>query len=267
MIASLPMYDWPEVRDVTDAWWSGLAEAFRREGIKDVPGSLYRSETDGASWTHPDLLFSQTCGYPYTHGGSNHLRLVATPSYGLEGCDGPTYRSFLLCHKDAKQSDISEFRQSRVAVNDLMSQSGYSALRAVIAPLANGQAFFSDVMESGGHRFSMERVGQGKADLCAVDPICYALAERYVPDLLAPLRIIATSPGAPGLPFVTAKPSSDDLVARLRAGLMQAMADPKLSDIRSALFLSGTEILTDSDYRRILEIERSAVDLGYPKVA
>ena len=25
MIASLPMYDWPEVRDATDAWWHGLA--------------------------------------------------------------------------------------------------------------------------------------------------------------------------------------------------------------------------------------------------
>jgi len=266
MIASLPMYDWPEVRDITDAWWNGLAEAFRREGIKDVPDTLYRSETDGDSWTHPDLLFSQTCGYPYTHGGSDHLRLVATPCYGLQGCDGPTYRSFLLCHKDATQSDISEFQQSRVAVNDPLSQSGYSALRAVIAPLANGKAFFSDVIESGGHRFSMELVGQGKADLCAVDPICYALAERYVPDLLAPLRIITTSPGAPGLPFVTAKQSSDDLVVRLRTGLTQAMADPKLSDIRSALFLSGAEILSDTDYQRILEIERSAASFGYPDI-
>jgi len=266
MIASLPMYDWPEVREITDAWWNGLAEAFRREGIKDVPGSLYRSDADGASWTQPDLLFSQTCGYPYTHGGSDHLRLVATPCYGIQGCDGPTYRSFLLCRKDAKQSDISAFRHSRVAVNDLMSQSGYSALRAVIAPLADGQAFFSNIVVSGGHRLSMEMVGQGKADLCAVDAICYALAERYVPDLLAPLRIVTTSPDAPGLPYVTQKQASDDLVARLRAGLTQAMTDPKLSDIRNALFLSGAEILTDADYQRILQIERTAADLGYPKV-
>jgi hypothetical protein len=32
MIAALPMYDWPEIREATDAWWAGLARAFRREG-------------------------------------------------------------------------------------------------------------------------------------------------------------------------------------------------------------------------------------------
>src|SRR6185312_8107473 len=31
-VASLPMYDLPELRAATDAWWKGLARAFRREG-------------------------------------------------------------------------------------------------------------------------------------------------------------------------------------------------------------------------------------------
>jgi len=260
------MYDWPEVRSATDAWWNGLAEAFRRQGITDVPVRLHRGEADSDCWKDPNLLLSQTCGYPYTHGGSDHLRLVATPCYGIQGCDGPHYRSFVLCHKDATQTDLAGFRHARAVVNDHMSQSGYSALRAMIAPLSDGQRFFSSVAQSGGHRFSMEMVGRGKADLCAIDSVCYALAGRYVPELLAPLRILASSPWAPGLPFVTAKQSSDDLIARLRSGVMQAMNDPALTDIRNALFLSHAEVLTDSDYQRILDIEQSGVILGYPKI-
>ena len=36
-IASLPMYDLPEVRRATDAWWAGLAAGFTRAGVADVP--------------------------------------------------------------------------------------------------------------------------------------------------------------------------------------------------------------------------------------
>ncbi len=266
MIASLPMYDWPEVREETDAWWQAIGDACQAEGIKSVPASLHRGGADGETWTDPDLLLSQTCGYPYTHGGSEHLRLVATPCYGIPGCEGAGYRSFLLCREDARQPDLREFRHSRAAINDSMSQSGYSALRAVIAPLAQGEAFFSQVITSGGHRYSMQMVGQGDADICAVDAICYALAERYVPELTAPLRIIATSPLAPALPYVTAKHTPDDLLMRLRSALMQVMTDADLANIRSALFISGAEILDDSDYQRILDIEQDAADLGYPKV-
>lgn len=257
------MYDWPEVRNVTDAWWQALASAFRDEGITDSPETLFRGNQDTEAWIDPGLLLSQTCGYPYTHGGATHLRLVATPCYGIDGCNGPNYQSFLLCRRDAPQTHIRDFRGSRAVINDTMSQSGYSALRAVIAPHAYGNAFFSEVIKSGGHRRSMALVGQDEADICAVDAVCYALARRYVPDLIAPLRIIAMSPEAPALPYVTTKRASDRLVAQLRAGIMQALNDPGLSEIRNALFISGAEFLVDTDYQRILDIEHGAENLGY----
>jgi hypothetical protein len=36
MIAGLPMYDFPELHTVVDAWWSGLVCAFRAEGVEGV---------------------------------------------------------------------------------------------------------------------------------------------------------------------------------------------------------------------------------------
>ena len=77
MRASLPMYDLPEVRHATAAWWQGLARAFRAEGIADVPDRLDSVAGLYDHWRLPDLLFSQTCGYPLTHGIAGAVRLVA----------------------------------------------------------------------------------------------------------------------------------------------------------------------------------------------
>jgi len=267
MIASLPMYDWPEVRAATDDWWRGLAGAFRYAGLENIPTDLLRDGHESNGWQDGNLLFSQTCGYPYMHGGSDTLRLVATPCYQLVGCEGPDYSSFILCREDAMANTLSDFKGSRAAINNIGSQSGYSALRAVIAPLANGEAFFGTVLISGGHRYSMDMVSKNEADLCAVDPVCYALAKTYVPELLSGLKIIAQSPAAPGLPYVTARATSDDHLKHLQEGLFNAIADPNLSTARDALFISGAGGLTDTDYARILEIERDAKALGYSEVS
>ena len=75
MIAALQMYDWPEVREATDLWWAGIA---RHLGI-DVP--LSRPADFTAPWRRDDLLFGQTCGYPFTHALKGQVKLVATPHY------------------------------------------------------------------------------------------------------------------------------------------------------------------------------------------
>ena len=52
-IANLPMYDLPEIRHATDDWWSGLARAFRRAGISDVPDRLDRERAMPEVWRDP----------------------------------------------------------------------------------------------------------------------------------------------------------------------------------------------------------------------
>src|SRR3546814_9448924 len=96
MRASLPMYDLPGLEAATDAWWAGLAAAFRAEGLHQVPERLTREGGHAALWTAPDLLFSQTCGYPLTHALAGRVTLVATPIYDCPGCDGGRYRSEIL---------------------------------------------------------------------------------------------------------------------------------------------------------------------------
>lgn len=266
-IASLGMYDLPEVADATDAWWAGLARALSREGVADVPARLTRDRAVQAVWRAPDLLLSQTCGYPLTHEFAGRLRVVATPCYDCFGCDGPNYRSLIIVRADDAARSLADLRGRVAAVNAADSQSGYSALRAEVAPLAKSGRFFARVTTSGGHAASLALVTGGEADVCAVDCVTHALLARYRPAAVATLRVLARTAAAPGLPYVTRAGAGDDLVERLRAALVAALADPDLTAARTALLIAGAQVLPEDGYDRITEIERAAQAHGYAQVA
>lgn len=249
MIASLPMYDWPELREATDAWWAGIA---RHLG---VTAGLARGPDYQGVWLRPDLLFSQTCGYPFTHKLRGKVRLVATPHYDASGCDGPNYCSIVFA-REARP--LADFRGRRAAVNHADSMSGMLALKLVFAPLAERGRFFGSAFDSGGHIASLNAVRDGRADVCAVDAVCVALAGRYRPDYLEGLVAIARSPMVPGLPYVTV--AGD--ITKLRAGLASAFADPTLSEVRDRLLLTGHSVLDVKDYDRILELETAMEKAG-----
>lgn len=126
LVAALPMYDWPEVRDEVDAQWAGLREAFRQKGIDapqaivrrngdlpQVPGGIHDAEgrliaPDPVTlppneldyhhlWLHPALLFAQTCWGPMELGLSKQVQVVGQPSYdAYEGGQGELYSSALV---------------------------------------------------------------------------------------------------------------------------------------------------------------------------
>ena len=264
MIAALPMYDLPEARAATDAWWAILCQHFRRAGLDDMPTVLTRTALVTDSWTAPELMFTQTCGYPLTHDWADYLQLVATPCHTAEGCDGPTYSSAILVAEDAPARTVEDLRGRHVAYNGAHSQSGYNALRAMIAPLAQDGQFFGQATESGGHRQSMQLVRDGSADVCAVDFLTFAMHQRYAPEHIDGLRVLDRTEAAPALPYVTAIGRDAETVARLRDGLRAAIADPSATSAREALFLEAVEVLPRAAYDAIDAMEDRAIALGYP---
>jgi len=266
-VASLAMYDLPEVRAATDAWWRGLAAAFRREGIAEVPDRLDRKTGHHEVCLRSDLLFAQTCGYPLTHALAGRVALVATPCYAAEGCAGASYCSFIVVADGNPATAIADLRGARCAVNASDSQSGYSALRAAVAQHARDGRFFSAVTVSGSHVASLQLVAAGTVDVAAIDCVTYALVARHRPAALEGTRVLARTMPAPGLPYVTRGDAGDDRIARLRAGLQRAFADPQLEPARAALLLTAVAVLPLAAYDRIIAIEKDAVAAGYPTVA
>jgi len=265
--ASLPMYDLPELRAAGDALWAGFARAFRAEGLEDVPARLTRRDDVMALWTAPGLFFSQTCGYPLTHDLAGRVTLVATPIYDIPGCGGGRYRSEILVRADDTAAGLADLRGCRAAANGADSQSGYSALRHAVADLAEEGRFFASTAFTGSHRASMRQVAQGTADVCAVDIVTYRLLCHVDPGLTGALRVLAHSAEAPALPYVSRRGIAADDLRRLQAGLVRAIGDPALKDVRAELLLAGVVVLPLSPYDRIVELESAARAAGYPALA
>jgi len=249
MLVTLPMYDYPELSDATEAWASAIA------AHAGVPAKLSRLDDHASAWARADMIFSQTCGYPFTHQFRGKLSLVGTPHYAAPGCEGYRYSSFVLARERLEPRD---YRGCTAAVNTPDSMSGMLALKVFFADWSEGGKFFGGALLSGGHLKSLAALQRGEADVCAVDAVCAAYVRRYRPELLDGLHEIGRTPLVPGLPYVTRDPDA----ARWRRAVAAAMADANLAGIREALMLSGFTVTEPSDYDLIPRLEEKVAARG-----
>lgn len=227
MIASLPMYDWPEVRAATDHYWQAIHSA-----LGHGPAALSRGFDDHlAHWQRPDLLLSQTCGMPYRTQLHGHVTLVGTPDYGLPGCAPGFYCSVLVANAQDGRTQLSDFVDDIFAYNDGGSQSGWAAPASHAARL--GQRF-SRLLATGSHRASLRAVADGRAAIAAIDAVTWELALRHDP-ATARLRVLDRTTPTPGLPYITARPHDP---APLAAAITAAI-DTLDAGTRAALMLRG----------------------------
>ena len=171
MIASLDMYDFPEIRDATDAWWDALARGFAAEGLEGVPPHRTRGSEESAPWSAPDLFFSQICGYPLRKRFRETLQVVGTPCYRAEGCTGPRYRSVIIVQRDAGIGTVPDLQGARLAYNGALSQSGMSAYRALLAENGVTPGFSGLLRRSGHSRHRLRDLGPA-AETCTAGMRC-----------------------------------------------------------------------------------------------
>jgi ABC-type phosphate/phosphonate transport system substrate-binding protein len=260
----LPMYD--EDQQALRTFLVGLRRHLEQAGLKDTT-IVWPAPDLERHWLSPNLLLSQTCGYPLATALAGKVRLVATPRYTAPGCAGSDYRSVIVVRHDDPARVIDDLLGRRAAFNARDSQSGYNALRDAVAHLNRGGRVFSEVIESGEHKHSMRLVQDGPADVAAIDCVTYALMQRVAPRSTEGLRVLAWSRAAPGLPLISAGETSDEEIAALRTALAKASADPALAQARHALLLDGFDVRPLSDYRVCLSMEQRAGALGYLDLA
>ena len=215
-LATLPMYDWPEMRAAQAAFWTAIRDGLRARGVM-APDDL----TTGNIWREPGLVFSQTCGWPWATAYRDALDLVATPVSDIPGCAGDSYSSMVVVRVEARFSTLADLRGASVAFNGEESQSGVHTLREAVATLAQGAPFFGQGIPSGAHRDSIRAVARGRADCAAIDAVCWAMAQEFEPQTTARLRVLHQTAPAPALPFVTRRGGP---VEAVRGALDEAIA-------------------------------------------
>ena len=236
MIASLPMYDRPELRAETDALWNAIRDAIRARG-GDAPDGLDRERKNHAVWTDPALVLSQTCGMPWRLGLHRAAQLVGTPDYGIEGCPPGYYCSAIVVRSDDPRASRSEFASGICAFNAPDSQSGFAAWKSFE---------FAKWHEAGAHAASISAVAGGVADIAAIDAVTWRLAVAHQPEA-AKLRVQEWTTPTPGLPFITAQGQDSDLLFEAVTEAIEAVGPT----VRDALGLVGFVRIPSEDYLAI----------------
>lgn len=205
MIAAMQMYDWPEIHDRTDRFWTAVASNLRAEGL-EAPEHLSRPDDLAAPWTRADLVLGQTCGLPFVSGRCGTAQIVGRPDFGVEGAEAGTYRSAIICRADDPRT-LGEFRGTHGVINEFGSQSGCNALADEIQrqKLDDNRPFFGQLSLSGAHRNSAQMVADRQADIAAIDAVAWALFAELEPVRHARLRILGWTRAMPALPFITAE--------------------------------------------------------------
>ncbi len=239
MIASLPMYDRPETRDANDALWAEI----RMRLPWPTPQTLTRGGDPWDHWQSPDLILSQTCGYPYRAHLHGHVQLAGSPVHDLPGCPPGHYNSVIIARADDPRDSPADYAAARFAFNAALSQSGWAAPQNYAA----AQGFrFTNPVQTGEHVLSARAVAEGRADVAAIDALTWLLILRHDP-FAVDLREITRTPPTPILPYITAPGRDADTLARAVAAAITALPTAH----RNSLALSGLTRIPAAEYLNV----------------
>jgi len=222
---------------------------------ESIPKTLCRNDIH-AQWQRDDLVLSQTCIYPLVTELPSSTVVVGTPTYHVDWSENGQYASVLIVRKSEKRKKLSSFAKSTLAYNSTDSQSGFNALKSLLADeqLINKQTngFFSTAIQTHSHRASIKAVATGHADICAIDPVSWALSQRY-DQAAQKVHVLMPTGFAPALPLIT---SAVAIPASLTESqwtdaVMSAFEQALNEDTKNQLLLSGITFIPKSDYLKL----------------
>lgn len=254
------MYFAPQ--DAVQSFWHATAALLRPSIGDQVPQTLHWPQDYHAHWLQGDLLLSQACGYPLTHSLAGRVQLVGTFAYDVAGAEGIGCRSVLVCRVQDPRERLAHFAGSTLAYNETDSQSGYNALRALVAQTSDMRPFYGKSWATGSHGNSMEAVRTGSADMAAIDCVTWALWQRTNPEEASALRVFGHTEHYPGLPLITSLQTSETTLQALRTALATVAEAPDYAALRAPLLISGFAATTLQDYQPCLDMEAQAARLG-----
>lgn len=254
--AELLMYVAPaQVREANEHWLIRILELLQvsrrdAEGLELL--ALFRA---------PELLLSQTCGYPLLTQLRGQVQLIGRPHYEWPDSSGGEHCSVIVSRDADSRRDLAAFAGSRGVINDQHSNSGMNLLRHRLAPLQRGGRFFASVAVSGAHRQSLRWVREGWADLAAIDSVTFAYLARYAPTEVAGLRVVARTASSPTLPYITALSAGRDGAEQIRQAMNTALQ--QLPEVAATLGLREVLPASEADYQKVLDYRQEAAEFGY----
>lgn len=248
----------PRVAQASEAWLQRTLQLLDAERADACALDLE------SLWLSPELLFTQTCGYPLMTLLKGRVRVIGRPVYELPHASGGNHCSLLVCRQDDPRRHLEAFFDSRGLINSPDSNSGMNLLRHRLAPLQRNGRFFSAIRYTGAHRNSLQALKDGQGDLAAIDSVTWDYLARDHSEELAGLRILGTTAEGPTLPFIGPAVLDEQGVKRIREALNQALKD--LPGMAATLGIREVLPATEADYQVLLDYRNEAENLGLPEI-
>ena len=241
----------PRVREAQEQWLTRVLEILSATRLDAQALDLKQL------WLSPQLLLTQTCGYPLMKILRGQVQVVGRPVYRLPHSAGGNHCSLIVARADDPRQRLEDFRGSHGLLNAQDSNSGMNLFRHTLAPLQRDGQFFAQVSLTGGHRNSLVAIKAGEGDLAAIDSVTFDYLARDHSEEIAGVKVIARTASGPCLPYVT-RIGAD--AQAIREAMNQALKD--LPEVAAVLAIAEVLPASEADYQVLLQYERAAMHMG-----
>ncbi len=260
LIACSRLYD--VTRSKACAWHEILEETGRLAGVRlrilnwAAPADL------GALWKRPDLGLTFLCGRPYLQAGARH-QIIGAP-LGPESGAEAAYCTLLLARSSSRWSRVEDSFGSRLGHMPVHSQSGYNALRFLLASYARGGRLYASHTAFETPVECLNALCEGRVDVIPLDSYFHSLLTSCSSRWQDELSILGRSP-LTAMPFLAASPGLDSGVVTALRGALEAWSRSSCGEeLRRELCMKGFSLPIPSDYAVLAEQEAAALRLSYP---
>jgi ABC-type phosphate/phosphonate transport system substrate-binding protein len=268
MIACARMYSWsPSLA----AAWRRLLEWVAAAANVDMPVIEHAAPaTLDSLWAREDMGCVFMCGFPWALRPERaHLLAAPVPSPTRYG-GRPVYFTEFIVRADSPYRTLEDTFGARIAYSTEESHSGYNAARYHLLRYVTPArpALYSKVLGPYvSQRPVLKAVIDGEADVAAFDSYALDLMRKHSPDVMARVRVVATTVGAPSPPLVASSGVDPETCARVRESLVRVDRAPELSETLEALLLERFVPIQPGAFQVFLDRMKAAEAVGYPKLA
>jgi ABC-type phosphate/phosphonate transport system substrate-binding protein len=221
-------------------------------------------------WSRPDLGAVLMCGYPIALELAD-VQPIAAPIPRVPWAAGQAvYRTDLIVREDAPYGRLEDTFGGRAGWTVAHSHSGFNAFRHHLLAYRTGQRprlyreMATNLVTA---RNVLDAVRERRIDVGPLDAYWHLLIARHAPQLVAGVRVLASTALAPMPAFVASPSLPSAQVARLRAAFAGAATRKWFAELADPLLLEGFAVVDRAVFELTLEWDREAQVAGYAEPA
>ncbi len=188
-------------------------------------------------WARPDLAAVFMCGLPFSRAEPRpHLIAAPVPSAPAFSSRAEYWSDFVV-RRDSPYQLLSDTFGGRIAFTTPESQSGFAAPLRQLRRAGGKRPLFAEVVAPQiTPQGALAAVVEDRADVAAIDAYSLELQRRFQPELVARVRVIASTEPRP-IPPLVGSSALESLAQAFEHAHEDAALQPALADLRLQRFV------------------------------